>query len=390
LSPSLRKVVWAVALAAALISIAVVYHRGSYPPLATWLAVVPVPLIALIVDRSAVRAAVIAGSMLLAMCAAAAWGAAMLPAAGAAALMADRFGRNEDAARIGFAFAAACAVTMGMMPELRLEISVPLLIGALSAVLLGLGAPAKAPAGGFDRWSPAIFWCLASGTFCALLELDSASERFQHLAGAIALAMIAGWLAPVSVLATIASALLAASTLPPLSAVVLAFVWGRSATSLAEIRAQQGTSIPAALATCFGAGYTPKGSGTAGAVTAIPFGWWLAQVDPIPRALILTAATGLSIAVAYWYMAGRKGDLDPKEVVLDEHIGVLIAFAVVPWEWPWVAAAFGLFRLFDIWKPWPVGWLDRTMKNPAGVMLDDVAAGLMAAGLLLAARLVIA
>jgi phosphatidylglycerophosphatase A len=81
-------------------------------------------------------------------------------------------------------------------------------------------------------------------------------------------------------------------------------------------------------------------------------------------------------------MAGRTGDLDPKEVVLDEHVGVLIAFAAVPWQWPYVAAAFGLFRLFDIWKPWPVGWLDRTVKNPAGVMIDDYAAGLMAAAAL--------
>ena len=48
-------------------------------------------------------------------------------------------------------------------------------------------------------------------------------------------------------------------------------------------------------------------------------------------------------------------------------------------EWRWIIAAFVLFRVFDIWKPWPVSWTDRTIKGGLGVMLDDVFAGVYAA-----------
>jgi phosphatidylglycerophosphatase A len=50
-----------------------------------------------------------------------------------------------------------------------------------------------------------------------------------------------------------------------------------------------------------------------------------------------------------------------------------------PRGWPWVALAFGLFRLFDVWKPWPVSWADRRIHGGVGVMLDDVIAGAYAA-----------
>ena len=89
------------------------------------------------------------------------------------------------------------------------------------------------------------------------------------------------------------------------------------------------------------------------------------------------------------YVAGGTEDLDPSEVVLDELIGVLIALAFVPWELPWVVAAFVLFRLFDIAKPGPVGWADRNLKNYVGIMLDDVIAGLLAGGVLIIARVVL-
>jgi phosphatidylglycerophosphatase A len=195
-------------------------------------------------------------------------------------------------------------------------------------------------------------------------------------------------------LLSIASAILAGLAffrgLPQAEAVVSSAIvlplWAFSAAAVGRMRRGIRNRAPADLVTCFGAGYTPKGSGTVGALTAIPIGWLLSQVEPIARASILTGAAAASIAVCYWYMAGGNDSLDPKEVVLDEHVGVLIAFAVVPWDWAWIAAAFVLFRIFDIWKPWPIGWLDRTVKNPAGVMLDDFAAGLMAATLLALAR----
>ena len=48
-----------------------------------------------------------------------------------------------------------------------------------------------------------------------------------------------------------------------------------------------------------------------------------------------------------------------------------------PAGWAWVLAGFLLFRLFDIWKPWPIRWLDRRIKGGLGIMLDDLAAGVL-------------
>lgn len=140
------------------------------------------------------------------------------------------------------------------------------------------------------------------------------------------------------------------------------------------------------LGTVWGAGYSPKAPGTFGAVAAIPVGWLLSQADLLVRVGLVAGLVCFSILVAYRYVAGGTKDLDPQEVVFDELVGVLIAFTVIPWEWPWVVSAFLLFRLFDIVKPGPVGWIDRKMKNPAGIMLDDVVAGLLAAAVLVGAR----
>ena len=73
-------------------------------------------------------------------------------------------------------------------------------------------------------------------------------------------------------------------------------------------------------------------------------------------------------------------DRDRGEIVVDEVAGQLVALIpamLSPALW---VAAFALFRLFDIWKPWPVRLLDRKATGALGIMLDDVAAGLMAAG----------
>ena len=69
---------------------------------------------------------------------------------------------------------------------------------------------------------------------------------------------------------------------------------------------------------------------------------------------------------------------DPGVVVIDEIVGVLIALAAVPLHPVAALAGFALFRLFDIAKPFPVGWVDRHLHGGLGIMLDDVAAGLYA------------
>jgi phosphatidylglycerophosphatase A len=84
----------------------------------------------------------------------------------------------------------------------------------------------------------------------------------------------------------------------------------------------------------------------------------------------------------------RMWGRDPSRVTIDEWVGCWIACMAAPPAIPWLAAAFLLFRLFDILKPWPVSFLDR-MEGSAGVVLDDIAAGLMAAVVLLAGRLIL-
>ncbi len=71
--------------------------------------------------------------------------------------------------------------------------------------------------------------------------------------------------------------------------------------------------------------------------------------------------------------------------MLDEIVGIWIALFMVPVAWPWVLAGFILFRIFDVWKPWPVGLLD-SLGGGVGIMLDDVTAGLYTLALLQTAR----
>jgi len=69
---------------------------------------------------------------------------------------------------------------------------------------------------------------------------------------------------------------------------------------------------------------------------------------------------------------------DPGLVVWDEFVGLWITLIAAPPGWPWMLAGFVLFRVFDIAKPWPVAWADRTIKGGFGAMFDDALAGLYA------------
>ena len=135
----------------------------------------------------------------------------------------------------------------------------------------------------------------------------------------------------------------------------------------------------ALLATWFGAGLAPVAPGTFGSAAVFPLAYvvWLAGG---PAGLLIAAAlifaVGLWAAERYVAMTGRP---DPKEVVIDEAACQLLPLAVAPFEiLPWLAA-FLLFRAFDILKPWPCNYLDRTFHGGFGVMADDFAAGLYAA-----------
>lgn len=142
------------------------------------------------------------------------------------------------------------------------------------------------------------------------------------------------------------------------------------------------------IATWFYCGYFPKGPGTAGSVGALIVAWPLVAWHGWgPQAFALLAVASLIPSI---WAAGRvaqdNGLKDPQIVVVDEVIGQWIALAGASTlaHWGWWLAAFLLFRAFDILKPPPVRALER-IPGGAGIVLDDVGAGIYAALVLLAA-----
>ena len=131
------------------------------------------------------------------------------------------------------------------------------------------------------------------------------------------------------------------------------------------------------IATGAGSGYLPKAPGTWGTLVGLLLWWPLAGLSL--TAYLATVAVLFIVGVASAGAAEKILDRgDPGVVVIDEIVGVLIALAAVPLHPAAALASFALFRLFDIAKPFPVGWVDRHLHGGLGIMLDDVAAGLYA------------
>ncbi|MDD1621352.1 MAG: phosphatidylglycerophosphatase A [Methylococcaceae bacterium] len=132
------------------------------------------------------------------------------------------------------------------------------------------------------------------------------------------------------------------------------------------------------LAFGFGSGLSRKMPGTFGTVAALPVylalmqgGQWLYLI-----------CTMLSVLAGIWIcdQAARKLEVhDFGGIVWDEIAGFLITMYGIAFSWQSLLAGFALFRLFDIFKPWPISWLDRHVKGGFGIMIDDVVAGILAA-----------
>ncbi len=128
------------------------------------------------------------------------------------------------------------------------------------------------------------------------------------------------------------------------------------------------------IATGFGSGLVPVAPGTVGSLAAL-LPWWFLRGLSLPIWLaLLVLAFGVGVWACGWAMR-RLGVEDPGLVVWDEFVGLWIALLALPPGWPFVVAGFLLFRLFDVLKPWPIGWVDRAIKGGLGTMLDDVLAG---------------
>ena len=131
------------------------------------------------------------------------------------------------------------------------------------------------------------------------------------------------------------------------------------------------------LATGGGCGNSPYAPGTVGSLAALPLGWLLSHLAlgvSIPVAAVFALAA-IGIAHRAAELMGRQ---DPGAVVIDEIAGVVVACLGLNLSLVGALAVVGLFRIFDILKPFPVGWLDRRLKGGVGIVSDDLAAGLLA------------
>jgi len=135
--------------------------------------------------------------------------------------------------------------------------------------------------------------------------------------------------------------------------------------------------IATQIATVLGVGRSPAAPGTAGSVVALPFAWIIAMAGG--RFALMLAAI-LVLGVGAWaceLYARENGREDPSECVIDEVAGQWIICAFAPLSILAYFIAFILFRLFDILKPWPIKYFERTVPGGLGIMVDDVIAALM-------------
>jgi len=131
------------------------------------------------------------------------------------------------------------------------------------------------------------------------------------------------------------------------------------------------------LATGCKSGYSPIIPGTAGSLAAL-VPCWLLSLLPLPvSSMFLIAFIVLSIWVSELAenIVGRK---DPGCIVIDEFAGMMITLLGIHFTWQSALAGFFIFRVLDILKPFPIRYLERTIPGGAGIVLDDVAAGVAA------------
>ncbi len=131
------------------------------------------------------------------------------------------------------------------------------------------------------------------------------------------------------------------------------------------------------FATGFGVGFSPVAPGTCGTLVGCLLFWFLSSLPPAIYTVTIVGLLFFAIWVSH-QARSSFGAEDPKQIVIDEMIGMLITLAFFPFHWGTLLIGFVLFRIFDIAKPWPVCWADQKLPGGFGIVMDDVAAGLYA------------
>lgn len=138
------------------------------------------------------------------------------------------------------------------------------------------------------------------------------------------------------------------------------------------------------LAFGLGSGLAKKAPGTWGTLVGLAFVPVLHML-PLWLALLLIAAAGVFGVWLCGRVASDLGVHDHGGIVWDEFVGIWITLIFLPNTWLWLLLGFVVFRLLDIAKPWPISVLDRNVGGGFGIMIDDILAGVIAAGVLYAA-----
>ncbi|MDH5395284.1 MAG: phosphatidylglycerophosphatase A [Gammaproteobacteria bacterium] len=123
-----------------------------------------------------------------------------------------------------------------------------------------------------------------------------------------------------------------------------------------------------------GSGLSPFAPGTAGTLVAVLLYIPLSMLPLWGYVVILITGSLIGIYLCQ-ETTDRLGVKDHPAIVWDEFLGYWLTMFMAPAGWIWIVAGFLLFRLFDIWKPWPVSVIDHKVRGGLGIMLDDLFAG---------------
>jgi phosphatidylglycerophosphatase A len=127
----------------------------------------------------------------------------------------------------------------------------------------------------------------------------------------------------------------------------------------------------------FGSGLAPKAPGSFGTLVGYPL-FWLISICTLSAQLSIISSLFL-IGIYFCEVSGKSlGVSDHGSIVWDEIVAMMLVLAFTPNQWQWWLTAFLLFRLFDIWKPYPIRQFDAKLKNGFGVMFDDLLAAVYA------------
>ena len=123
-----------------------------------------------------------------------------------------------------------------------------------------------------------------------------------------------------------------------------------------------------------GSGLSPIAPGTVGTLIAVLLYIPLATLPLWSYVAILVVGSVVGIYLCE-STSNKLGGHDDPSIVWDEFLGYWLTMLFAPAGWIWIVIGFILFRLFDIWKPWPISVIDHKVKGGFGIMLDDLVAG---------------